>query len=88
MRRQPSRTTIANEESATQPKIDLAAAVESGAINERDLVAVLTEMCRCLIAAHRRELESSPTTASGPSVSSQSPATRDRPASNQSLDAS
>ncbi len=69
MCRQSSRTAIANEESATQPKVDLAAAIASGAINERDLVAVLTEMCRCLIAAHREELESSAMTASDPSVS-------------------
>jgi hypothetical protein len=69
MRRQPSRNIIANDESTTQPKVDLAAAIASGAINERDLVAVLTEMCRCLIAAHRKELESSPATASDPSVS-------------------
>ncbi len=69
MRRQPSRTTITNDESTTQPKVDLAGAVASGAINERDLVAVLTEMCRCLIAAHRKELEGSRATASNPSIS-------------------
>ncbi len=68
MRRQPSRTTITNDESTTQPKVDLAGAVASGAINERDLVAVLTEMCRCLIAAHRQKTESSHASASDPTA--------------------
>jgi hypothetical protein len=30
-------------------------AIDSGAINEKQLIAVLTEMCRCVLAAQRKQ---------------------------------
>ena len=33
------------------PVFDLSAAISSGAINEQQLIAVLTQLCRCVLAA-------------------------------------
>jgi len=37
------------------PVFDLSVAIDSGAINEKQLIAVLTEMCRCVLAAQRKQ---------------------------------
>ena len=38
---------------AQPPVFDLPAAISSGAIHEQQLIAVLTQMCRCLLAAQQ-----------------------------------
>ena len=37
------------------PAFDLPAAIASGAINEKQLIAVLTEMCRCVLSAQLKQ---------------------------------
>ena len=37
------------------PMFDLPTAISSGAINEQQLISVLTEMCRCVLAAQQTQ---------------------------------
>lgn len=55
----PARVGLASgpAEIASDP-VGLAPAIASGAIREQDLIAVLTEMCRCLLIARRKQMES------------------------------
>jgi hypothetical protein len=39
----------------SDPASDFPTTIDSGAINEKQLIAVLAEMCRCLLAAQRKQ---------------------------------
>ena len=45
-----------NAATAVKSQFNIADAVASGAVNERELIIVLTEMCRCVLAARRKRL--------------------------------
>jgi len=53
----PPIAAVAREKPVTipGPVFDLSMAIDSGAINEKQLIAVLTEMCRCVLAAQRKQ---------------------------------
>ena len=50
---QPSPTNLSPM--SVEGMFDLPSAISSGAINEQHLIAVLTDMCRCVLAAERTQ---------------------------------